>query len=143
MLEEYESVIAKNTQLFLNIDPDTTLDSILSYAEDLGCKEYTISKYKYKIKLPILNTKGQKVEIKVELFKVDQEKICADFTKIDGDYQVFVDEFNAIRSYLAGGGATENEEEQTNVTSEAVTAWTKNSIKKHIVYLINHAFSIH
>ncbi len=67
-------------------DADSILDSILDYAEQLGITEYKLSKDRYKVKIPILNTKGEKVEVKVELFKVDHERICADFTKLDGDY---------------------------------------------------------
>ena len=100
----------------MTADADSTLDSILSYAEELGYTEYKLSKDKYKVKIPILNAKGQKVELKVELFKVDHEKICADFMKLDGDYPTFVEEFNAIRNYLSGSADDQIE----NTASETV-----------------------
>jgi len=57
-MEEYISVVAKNTELFSQSDADTILDCLLAYAEELGYKEYTLSKDKYKLKLPILNAKN-------------------------------------------------------------------------------------
>ena len=85
-MDDYVNVIAKNTELFLNSDPESTLDTILSYAEELGYTGYKLSKDKYKVKLPILNAKGEKIEVKIELLKVDEDKICVDISKIDGDY---------------------------------------------------------
>lgn len=100
-MDEYVNVISKNTELFLNADAEDTLDTILDYAEALGITGYKLSKDKYKIKLPILNKNSEKVEIKVELLKVDEDKICVDISKVDGDYSVFVEEFNALKKYLA------------------------------------------
>ena len=99
-MDEYLDVIAKNTELFSTADPDTLLDSLLAYAEALGYTEYKLSKDKYKLKLPILNAKNQKVEIKIEILKVDHEKVCVEFTKLDGDFLTFVDEFNLIKDYM-------------------------------------------
>ncbi len=38
--------------------------------------------------------------MKIEILKVDDDKVCIDFTKIDGDYMSFVKEFNALKAYL-------------------------------------------
>jgi len=40
--------------------------------------------------------------MKIEILKADQGRVCIDFTKIDGDYLTFVEEFNQIKAYLGG-----------------------------------------
>ena len=99
-MDEYLGVIAKNTELFSTADPDTLLDSILAYATALGYTEYKLSKDRFKLKRPVLNEKNQKVEIKIEILKVDENKACVEFTKLDGDYLTFIDEFNLIKDYM-------------------------------------------
>jgi hypothetical protein len=38
--------------------------------------------------------------MKIEILKVDQDKVCIEFSKVDGDYLTFVEEFNTIRNYM-------------------------------------------
>lgn len=57
-MDDYVSIIAKNTELFSNSDSDSLFDTILDYADDLGCKDYAISNGKYKVRLPILTSKN-------------------------------------------------------------------------------------
>lgn len=59
-----------------------------------------MTKDKYKLKLPIVNALNEKVVFKVELLKVGDDKVCADFTKADGDCLVFYKEFGLLKEYL-------------------------------------------
>ena len=52
------------------------------------------------MKIPILNDSGQKIEIKIEILYVDNENVCVDFTKIEGDYLTFIEQYNLIKNYL-------------------------------------------
>ncbi len=56
-MDDYVSIVAKNTELFSNSDPDSLFNTILDYADERGCKDYVISSGKYKLKLPVLTTK--------------------------------------------------------------------------------------
>ena len=92
--------INKNTELFSTEDADTILDTLIDYADKNGFKDYTVAKDKYKVKLPYISAQGEKVNIKVEISKVDSNTVCVDFTKEDGDSLVFYKGFNQIKEFF-------------------------------------------
>ena len=100
-LEEYVRIWDKKTELFSTADPDVLLEMLADYSEQQGF-EYAVAPNKYKVKLPIVTEGGDKVEMKIELFRVDPEKVCVDFTKTDGDKLHFYNEFMNIKNFLGG-----------------------------------------
>jgi len=93
-------VINKNTELFSTYDPDTILETILDYLKEMGYDKFTVSKDKYKVKLQFINKEQEQGEMKVEILKADEKKVCIDFTKLDGDSLVFYKEFGNLKDYM-------------------------------------------
>jgi hypothetical protein len=67
----------------------------------MGYDKFKLSKDKYKIKeLQFITKEGEQGEMTIEILKVDDKKVCVDFTKTDGDALVFYKEFGNLKDYL-------------------------------------------
>ncbi len=53
------------------------------------------------MKLPIVNSMGQRIVIKIDILQVDETKVCVNFTKIEGECLAFYKEFAAMREYFS------------------------------------------
>ena len=100
-LGEYVRVINKNTEIFSTADPSILLEALLGYIKMMGYSQYQVSKDKYKVKLSFISKKDEEGEMKIEVLSVGKDKVCVDFTKLQGDCLVFFKEFNQIKDYLA------------------------------------------
>ena len=98
ILEEYARVVHKNTELFSTYDPDTLLGTLNEYAETMGAS-ITLAKDKYKAKLSA-NTESGKVDIKVRVLKVSEDKYCVEFNRVSGDQLDFFNAYNTIRDFF-------------------------------------------
>ena len=99
MLDEYIRVIHKNTEFFSTFDAPTILSALEQFAQESGYT-ITVAKDKYKIKLQILLEEGE-VEMNAKILKVDDSKVCVEFSKVSGTDSIkFYEKFNNIKEYL-------------------------------------------
>ena len=96
----YEKVFAQNTEFFSSCNPDMIEEALVEHLRSKEKIEPAVNKSKYKIKFTLC-TKGQdditqNTEFCVRILKVDDEKVCVEFTKINGNNVLFHEHFNEI-----------------------------------------------
>jgi len=68
------------------------------YADETSAK-ITFAKDKYKAKLTIL-TENEEIDLIVKVLKVDEEKCCMEFNKVNGDQMAFFKIYNEMKGYF-------------------------------------------
>jgi len=94
----YEKVFAQNTEFFSTCNPDM-IEEVL--CEHLRMNvEPKLNDTKYKIKYTHETTGQdetlQKIEVCVRILKVDDQKVCVEFSKVSGPNVFFHENFNEI-----------------------------------------------
>ena len=103
-LVDYEQAFSCNTEFFSSCNPNSIEDGLLDYLQTLGVTDSKVNKDKYKVKFSI-TTKGQdskdyKTEMCMRIMKVEDEKNCVEFIKLNGNNVNFLEHFNNIKKEL-------------------------------------------
>jgi serine/threonine protein kinase len=102
VLEDYVRLIAKQTELFSTFDADTLLEELIKLSETMALS-HEVAKDKYKIKMEFMVGEGKKAShltMTAKILKVDEERVCIDFQKSEGDVFTFHKQFKTINEYL-------------------------------------------
>lgn len=95
-IDQYEKVFAQNTEFFSTYNPDIIQDTIVQNLNGVGVKTL-VNNDKYKIKFSMVSKdqSGQNQEVKIccKILKVDDERVCVEFSKLAGDQFRFLEHF--------------------------------------------------
>ncbi len=99
-MDPYERIVHRNTEFFSTEKEDVLMQELIQYADSQGYK-VTLAKDKFKAKVAVLLEGGEVVEIKANIMKVDENKVCVEFSK-GGDYDSmkFYEEYAKIKEYM-------------------------------------------
>jgi len=99
-MEAYVRFVCKNTEFFSTYDAEVLLSNLIQFADAQGFK-CDVSKDKYKVKISVLLDEGETVDLVSRILKVDDEKVCMEFSKTGCcDSLLFFDQFNKIKEYM-------------------------------------------
>jgi len=101
-LEDYLGLFSQNTEFFSSYNPNMIEDAILDYLRQQGVEPSKNAKNKYKVKFAMTSDdqarKGNKVEMQVQILKVDEKKVCIEFTRLSGDRQCFNEHYATFKN---------------------------------------------
>jgi hypothetical protein len=99
-LLDYEKIFSQKTEFFSTCNPDTIEEVLCEHLRNKMKVEPKINATKYKIKYSHdqvgQDETVQKVDICVRILKVDEERVCVEFSKVDGPNNLFHENFNDI-----------------------------------------------
>jgi hypothetical protein len=105
-MDLYEGVFVHNTEFFSTYNPDMIEEAMLNYFRGTMIEPIVHdSKYKLKFEKVVKDEETgevNKVHICMRIFKVNQNKSCVEFTRLDGLEMYFYQEFiNCKHNVLA------------------------------------------
>jgi len=83
-MDDYIRIVHKTTEFFSKTDAYVLFDILEQFAQD-GGYDLKMSKEKFKAKMTIPLSETQSVTINASILKVDEEKVCFEFYKTNGD----------------------------------------------------------
>jgi len=95
-LDTYEHVFSQNTQFFSTYNPDMIEDALVEYLKNTLKVEPKLHDKKYKTKFTIACSDHQ-IEICVRILKVDDNRVCVEFSKLGGNQIRFLDHFKEFK----------------------------------------------
>ena len=106
-LDAYERIFASNTEFFSTYSPEIIQDAIIMNLQKNGIKP-KVNESKYKLKFNMISKdqagNNQEVQMCCRILKVDDQKVCVEFSKVAGDqfrfHQHFLDFKNKVLSSL-------------------------------------------
>jgi len=94
----YEKVFAQNTEFFSTCNPDMIEEVLCEHLRSKMNVEPKLNDQKYKIKYSLEQTGQdetiQKIDVCVRILKVDDQKVCVEFSKLSGPNVFFHENFN-------------------------------------------------
>ena len=104
LLEKYEKVFANNTEFFSTYNPDMIEEALLHHLKHEENVEAQVNPNKYKVKF-VLSTKDgeltQEVQICIRILKVDDTKVCVEFSKVSGGNERYHEHYLDLMRTLA------------------------------------------
>lgn len=105
-MDPYEPVFVQNTEFFSTYNPDMIEEAMLSYLAGTQIEVIVNNnKYKMKFKKTVKDEETGEVNelnICMRIFKVNQDKSCVEFTKLDGSEIHFYQEFINYKDNVLG-----------------------------------------
>lgn len=101
-IEDYVRIVHKQTELFSTFEPDVIFQTLQEFA-GLQCLSHEVAKDKYKIKMTFLVGEGKKeqnIVMTAKLLKVNEEKVCLEIQRNEGDIFTFFNQFEQVKDYL-------------------------------------------
>merc|ERR1719263_1123881 len=96
----YEKVFAQNTEFFSTCNPDLIEEALCEHLRNKLKVEPAVNKTKYKVKFSYESVgqdeTKQNIEVCVRILKVDDEKVCVEFTKVSGNNVLFHENFTEL-----------------------------------------------
>jgi hypothetical protein len=102
-LGEYIPCGVKERVMFSNVEADLLFAELIDYANDTSSL-VEVSKDKYKITLQFqvkIEASTFPVEIIAKILKVDDDKVCIELKKTDGELMAFYNQYDAIEEYMS------------------------------------------
>lgn len=102
-IDDFEDMPARQTRFFTSVQPKEIFRILVNafdgkYEEDLKC-EYEISDQKWKMKLKVPDLEMKTCDIKLKLYKVNDEETCVDFMRLGAsDHLKFVQFYQKLTS---------------------------------------------
>jgi len=105
-MDPYEPVFVQNTEFFSTYNPDMIEEAMLIYIARTEIEVIVNNnKYKLKFKKTVKDEETGEVNelnICMRIFKVNQDKSCVEFTKLDGSEIHFYQEFINYKDNVLG-----------------------------------------
>ncbi len=98
-MDDYLRIVHKYTEMFSTYDAQTLFGLLDEAGEKLGAQmEYYPGKFKARLAMA---TETDNIQMKIQILKVDESKVCIEFDRVTGDQLEFFNLYGKIKDYCA------------------------------------------